>query len=94
MLNPNSTWYRLRELIYLKYGLGRFALGCEITARWVAFETGRPCSMETIQTWCNLKTGEMETENHDLLMDREQTHALLTLFGLKSTIELFTHQNV
>lgn len=88
MPNPNSTWYRLRELIYHKYGLGRFALGCEIVARWVAFETGRPCSMETIQTWSNLKTGELETVSHELLMARDQTQALLALFGLKSTTEL------
>lgn len=89
MSNPNSTWYRLRELIYLKYGRGRFALGCEITARWVAFETRRPCSMETVQTWCNLKTGELETETHELLMQTDQVRALLSLFGLKSTTELF-----
>lgn len=28
-------YFRLRELICAKYGEDRFALGCEITARWL-----------------------------------------------------------
>ncbi|MBS1579104.1 MAG: hypothetical protein JST29_05640 [Bacteroidetes bacterium] len=43
----------MKQAIINKYGKSRYALGLEITARWVAFETKKTCTMETVQAWVN-----------------------------------------
>jgi hypothetical protein len=80
--------YRLRQLIYGKYGEEKFALGCEITARWVAFETRRPCKMEDVQFWCNVLTQEITTDAH-LPIAIPQMRAIMQLFGITNELELF-----
>lgn len=45
----------LKQTIINKYGVAKYALGLEITARWVAFETKKTCTMPTVQAWANKK---------------------------------------
>lgn len=86
-------YYRLRQLIYGKYGEDRFALGCEITSRWVAFETGKKCSMEDVQYWCNLLADEIQV-HQSTPITVSQLKALQQLFGVANKLELFTTHSI
>ncbi len=86
-------YYRLRQLIYGKYGEDRFALGCEITARWVAFETHKKCTMEDVQYWCNLLADEIQV-NQSTPITVSQLKALQQLFGVGNKLELFTTHSI
>jgi hypothetical protein len=78
--------YRLQQLIYQKYGIDRYALGCEIVARWVQFETrDKQFTMEWIAAVCNAK----DISEVDLY--EPEAEALRQLFGLQSTEELYTN---
>lgn len=85
--------YRLRQLIYDKYGEVKFALGCEITARWVAFETRKPCTMEDVQFWCNVLTEEMNATN-SLPITLPQMRSLMLLFGITNELEIFNNHSI
>lgn len=85
--------YRLRQLIYGKYGEQRFALGCEITARWVAFETHKPCTMEDVQFWCNVLSEEMTTDN-SLPITIPQMKAIMQLFAITNELEIFNNHSI
>ena len=75
-----KTLYRLRELIYKKYGSKNFALGCEIVARWVAFDTKKTCTMETVQIWCNVLQSDPLTKEQAISL--KQFNSLSRLFAL------------
>lgn len=92
-----TPYYRLKDLIAKKYGTDRLALGYEIVARWVAFETNKDCTMERIQFWCNLKTEEMPEDVKScvgMLMGWNEAKALMKLFGLNHSVELLTPVNL
>ena len=84
-----TPMYRLRQLIYGKYGEEKFALGCEITARWVAFETRKPCTMEDVEFWCNVLTEEI-TDPTPTQLNIHQMKALMQLFGITNELDFFT----
>lgn len=85
--------YRLRQLIYGKYGEEKFALGCEITARWVAFETRKPCTMEDVQFWCNVLSEEI-TDPSDTQLTVPQMKAIMQLFGITNELEIFNNHSI
>lgn len=70
----------LRTLINKKYGRIRFALGTEIVARWVQFETKQPCSMHTVVDWCKAQRLE------DISLTTQQLTALQQLFNTQKII--------
>lgn len=78
--------YSLRELMYAKYGESRFALGCEIVARWVSVERGVKTlwDAEKVLKMCN--TGA----SWSLPLYPAEAEALRKLFGLASTEQLYT----
>lgn len=54
-LKKETCFNTIKQAILKKYGAEKYALGLEITARWVAFETKKTCTMETVLNWCNNK---------------------------------------
>ena len=84
----SKTTYRLRELIYQKYGESKFALGCEIVGRWVTYDT-KDIHSSRIKLWtadyvnkmCNTSTGSNLTY--------EEAESLRQLFGLKTIEDLY-----
>lgn len=88
-----TTYYRLKELIYAKYSIPKFALGCEIVARWIAFETKQPCDIEQVQYWCNVTKLEYnwvdDTPNSRYLLSASQAQAITKLFGLTNEYQIF-----
>lgn len=83
-----KTTYRIRELIYAKYGESKFALGCEIVGRWVRYDTKdiqsgkiNEWNAEYVQQMCNTVTGSN--------MTYEEAESLRQLFGLSSVDDLY-----
>lgn len=79
--------YRLRHLIYQKYGEDKFALGCELVARWVRLDidsSGVRWTAPMVLQLCNATT----KSNYPLYPNEGE--ALRRLFGLNSIEELFT----
>jgi hypothetical protein len=76
--------YTLKQLLYEKYGEERFSIACEITARWVQFETkNKHFNVEWIQQLCNAcDISEVEIYS-------PAAEALRKLFGLKTIDELY-----
>jgi hypothetical protein len=85
-----KPYYTLRLLIYKKYGELRFALGCEIVARWIAFETRKPCVMEDVEQWCNMTANTTSKA----LIPLEVERAVMQLFGIKNPLQLITGKSV
>jgi len=86
--------YRLRQLIYNKYGEKNFALGCEIVARWVEFDTQQNCSMEEVVNWCNIskQVPVSETFLHGHISIK-QFAALSQLFNLhNNTLNFYSNE--
>lgn len=80
--------YRLRELIYLKYGEAKFALGCEIVSRWVSYDIKdirsgklKKWNADHVQLMCNTVTGSN--------MTYEEAESLRQLFGLSTVDDLY-----
>lgn len=84
-----EKFYRLRELIYQKYGEAKFSLGCEIVARWVAFETKETCTSEAVEAWCNVLKEEYNYTAKKFGIYPQQARALQRLFGLSHFDEIF-----
>lgn len=57
-MKQQKPYYKLRQLIYNKYGEEKFAIGCKIVARWVSFETKTNVSAQKVLAWCNKKNWE------------------------------------
>lgn len=84
----SKTTYRLRELIYQKYGEAKFALGCEIVGRWVSYDTKdirsgkvKKWDADYVQLMCNTVTGSN--------MTYEEAESLRQLFGLLTVDDLY-----
>lgn len=93
--------YTLRSLIYTKYGEQKFALGCELVARWVKFEMRgceklqqRRCwSQELVLILCNLSHASwLYNANTEQWLSFEEAEALRQLFGLPTINQLYTNQ--
>ncbi|MDP1763450.1 MAG: hypothetical protein Q8L07_06125 [Sediminibacterium sp.] len=71
--------------MYKKYSVQKFALGCEIVARWVRHATGNSIwTSIRVEMMCNI------TYSMQLPLFKEEAEALRKLFGLQSITELFT----
>jgi hypothetical protein len=84
-MKETKPLYKLRALIYKKYGKEKFSVGCEIVARWVAFDTKRPCTMETVMTWCNVLENDQLTKEAQISFN--QFTALSRLFAMGSNTQ-------
>lgn len=80
--------YRLKEMIDKKYGKGKFDTGCEIVARWLAFETKTEVTAADVKTCCQ---AEAEQE---FKVSPEFLAALKKLFGFKSDLEFYTKKQL
>lgn len=76
--------YKLRQLMYKKYGKQKFAIGCEIVARWVQFETKKNITAEKVQAWCN----KISTDDFPV-MTLTDFKAISKLFSLNNNSKLF-----
>ncbi|MCC6634552.1 MAG: hypothetical protein IT251_03520 [Chitinophagaceae bacterium] len=76
--------YKLRQLIYKKYGKEKFAIGCLIVARWVQFETKKNTPVQKVQGWCN-KVNIEELP----IMSLKEFKAISKLFGLNNDLDTF-----
>ncbi len=91
-----SYYYRLKDLIAAKYGIGRLALGYEIVARWISFETHKHCSMEQVEFWSNLRVSDMPDSVDacvGMLIGYQESIALTSLFDLTHNVQLLTPIN-
>jgi len=76
--------YAIKQLLYKKYGEEKYAIACEISARWVAFETkNKNYKLENILLLCNA------SKDSDCEMSYQEALALKKLFGLKTIEELY-----
>ena len=76
--------YTLKKLMYEKYGEDRFAVACEIVARWVQFDTkNKNFSKELIEKVCNAN----DTDEIELSLQEEES--LRRLFALNTTDQLY-----
>lgn len=76
--------YTIKQLMFNKYGEDRFALACEIVARWVQFETkNKEYDAHFI---CRLANAHADSEFD---MPYEVEEPLRQLFGLKTTDLLY-----
>ncbi len=73
--------YRIKELIYEKYGEHRFALGCEIVARWMAFETKKPWTHHDVLSLCHC-------DNYHELLTIKNAQLLANLLNLNGNLDL------
>jgi hypothetical protein len=76
--------YTLKQLMYDKYGEERFAIACEIVARWIKFETKKE---QYDAIWVNSMCNAHADSEFELFEDVAE--ALRRLFGLESFAELF-----
>lgn len=79
--------YRLRELMYSKYSEQKFAVACEIVARWVAFDTKnyKQWTAEYILQLCNQNSRTRKIS----AITPKVANSLKKLFGLKSIDDLY-----
>jgi hypothetical protein len=82
----NTLKFTLKELMDNKFGIDQFALACEITARWVQFET-KDKSFDS--SWIYKMATAKAADDFELM--EQPANALSRLFGLKSFEKLFTH---
>ncbi|MEA3426547.1 MAG: hypothetical protein U9R46_09895 [Bacteroidota bacterium] len=92
----NKTVFRIRELIYLKYGEAKLATACIIIAQWVNYECRDlkdphirfiPWKDTTVLMLC-----QQCGQNFPMLP--QEAEALRKLFGLKSIEEIFHQPNL
>jgi hypothetical protein len=90
-MNNAKPLYKLRQLMYHKYGENKFATACIIVAQWVQHYTRTPCSPETIEYWCNIKKQENTVTHHFLQghITMQEFAALSKIFSLNHNTQLF-----
>jgi hypothetical protein len=77
--------FRLRELIYKKFGEEKFAIACDIVARWVRYDTKfSQWHADTVLHMCNA------VENEEFPISLDEAESLRHLFHLESVLDLFT----
>lgn len=80
--------YRLRELMYSKYGKQKFATACIIVAQWINFEHR---NQKPIRKWSpdDVQRMASSTKEDSFPLTPRAAEAIRQLFGLQSTEEIF-----
>lgn len=86
----NPPIYTLRQLMYQKYKEKKFALGCELVARWVNFEL-RDIPVKRIPRWTQQHVVDMCNQYtiHSRSFYYEEAEALRKIFGLSNINQLY-----
>jgi len=82
MTVTQQAYYCLSKLIVEKYGYAKYAIGCEIVARWVTHDTKENWTLEKVLSMCSTEQG--------LPLTPAEAEALRRLFGLKSIMDIYT----